>query len=63
MTVFLKWRENGWSCMCELLALPACPLHPHVNRDQANSEKNTKDIDPQSVYLVAFTEQDVCSNQ
>ena len=36
--------ENGWSCMCELLALPACPLHPQANRDQVNSEKNAKDI-------------------
>jgi hypothetical protein len=46
MTVFMKWRENGWSCMCELPALPACPLHPHANRDQANSEKNMMDISP-----------------
>jgi len=40
MPVFLKRRENGWSCMWELLALPACPLHHHANRDQVISEKN-----------------------
>lgn len=30
----------------ELFALPACPLHPHANRDQVNSGKNTTDISP-----------------